>query len=114
MPTTQGNAAVSGNPEATVVLAQAQCCGKFSRNPKGSVLPKPCTIRFYPPHWVDLLETAKAQFCLSLFTAYLFLHAHTAITGQCAEILFEVFACHERDGKAVEVGEYGTTLIYWQ
>ena len=96
-----------------MIPAQAQCHGKFSRNPKGSIPPKPCTICFYPPLWVDLLETAKAQIRLSLFTAYPFLCAQTAISSQCVEILFEVFARHERDGKAVEAGECGVTLTYW-
>jgi hypothetical protein len=105
--TTQGNVTVLGNLYAAVVPVQAQCHGKFSRNPKGSFPPKPCTISFYPPRLVDLLETAKAQVHLSLFTAYPFLCSHMAVSGPCSEILFEVFALHERDSKEVEAGECG-------
>ena len=36
-------------------------CGRYSKNPKGTIEPKLSQIGFYPLLWTQLLETAKAQ-----------------------------------------------------
>lgn len=36
-------------------------CGRYSKNPKGTIPPKPHTVGFYPRLWTELLETAKAK-----------------------------------------------------
>ena len=63
------SAAVVRNPQTVSgVPEQVQgCCGRYSKNTKGTIQAKAWHIGFYPSLWTCLLETAKAEMQHALF-----------------------------------------------
>ncbi|KAF8120745.1 hypothetical protein EV363DRAFT_1188185 [Boletus edulis] len=79
--------------------------GRYSKNQKDAIQPKPSHIGFYPKLWQQLLEIAKAEMRRALFLHQPFLpDRKTAIKGECYEVLLGVIARYEREQRPVECG----------
>lgn len=80
--------------------------GRFSKNRKATIKPKPWHIGFYPKHWQQLLETAKAEMRRALFCGHPFLpDKRIAIDGECYEVLLGVITRYEREQRVVETSK---------
>ncbi|KAF8429855.1 hypothetical protein L210DRAFT_3652044 [Boletus edulis BED1] len=81
--------------------------GRYSKNQKSAIQAKPSQISFYPPHWQQLLEIAKAEMRRALFCGHPFLpERQLALKGECYEVLLGIIARYEEEEKPVESG-YG-------
>ncbi|KAF8123907.1 hypothetical protein EV363DRAFT_1403556 [Boletus edulis] len=87
--------------------------GRYSKNQKDAIQPKPSHIGFYPKLWQQLLEIAKAEMRRALFLHQPFLpDRKTAIKGECYEVLLGVIARYEREQRPVECGK--SVFTHWQ
>ncbi|KAF8434884.1 hypothetical protein L210DRAFT_3506551 [Boletus edulis BED1] len=79
--------------------------GRYSKNQKDAIQPKPSHIGFYPKLWQQLLEIAKAEMRCALFLHQPFLpDRKTAIKGECYEVLLGIITRYEREQRPVECG----------
>lgn len=87
--------------------------GRYSKNRKDTILPKPWHIGFYPRLWQQLLEIAKAEMRRALFCNHPFLpDKQTAIDGECYEVLLGVITRYEREQRPVEKSK--SVFVPWR
>ncbi|KAF8124113.1 hypothetical protein EV363DRAFT_1403405 [Boletus edulis] len=78
--------------------------GQYSKNQKSAIQAKPSQISFYPPHWQQLLEIAKAEMRRALFCGHPFLpERRLALKGECYEVLLGIIARYEEEEKGIMI-----------
>lgn len=80
--------------------------GRWSVNSKETLPAKPTTLRAYPALWVKCLESAKARMRLHIASIDAFPPITTAVNGPCNEVLLEILAEYQAEGRQLEKGKH--------